>query len=305
MHLQAAHRHRTHFAARSRRRASVLRISIAAVMWVLLVTAYAASNASALTAPLAASGGARYWSAAETGGVEPNAPVAKTPSKKRRHRSAAPVITGSELTTSTMLDEGRPITLKYRVKARAGRVRVSLVVRTRGGKYIATVPLGLHKTRVLQTTDLTQAQLGVRRAGSYKLRLAVTDRNGRRAARASGVDQWLTFSFADHRFPVVGRFTFGGPDARFGAGRPGHIHQGQDVVADEGTPLVAPHAGTISWVKYQADGAGYYIVLHSTDGRDYVFMHLKEGSTEVKQGDVVPTGKLRSEEHTSELQSQR
>ena len=197
-----------------------------------------------------------------------------------------------ELSAATLLDEGRPITLRYRVKARSKKVRVRLIVRTAGGTYVRTAELGVHRTKVLQATELTQTELGVDRAGHYKLRLTVTDGKGRRAARAAGVQPWQKFEFADHRFPLVGRFSFGGDGAKFGAGRPGHIHQGQDVVADEGTPLVAPHAGTITWVKYQAGGAGYYVVLHSTDDRDYVFMHLVKGSTAVKQGDVVPTGKL-------------
>jgi hypothetical protein len=222
--------------------------------------------------------------------------VAPAPAKnkhgKKRRKAAAPVITGSELSASTLLDEGRPITLRYRIKSHVRKVRVRLIVRTLHGTYVRTVELGVHTTKVLQTTSLTQSELGIRHAGSYKMRLTAIDGKGRHAARATGVDPWLNFSFADHRFPVVGRFTFGGDDARFGAGRPGHIHQGQDVVADEGTPIVAPHAGTISWVKYQAGGAGYYVVLHSTDGRDYVFMHLEKDSTAVKQGEVVPTGKL-------------
>jgi murein DD-endopeptidase MepM/ murein hydrolase activator NlpD len=294
MQLLDAQTRRRPPAIRSHYRAAV-RIALVSFVWLVIVGAYAASNASALSTPVAATGGAKYFSA-DSGGVQPNAPVEESPAKKKksraRRKAMAPVITGSELTAATLLDEGRPITLRYRVKARTRKVRVRLIVRTAGGKFVRTVELGVHTTKVLQSTELTQAELGVARAGTYKLRLTVTDGKGRRAARAAGVEPWLKFQFADHRFPVVGQFSFGGDGARFGAGRPGHIHQGQDVVADAGTPLVAPHAGTISWVKYQASGAGYYVVLHSTDGRDYVFMHLVEGSTAVKQGDVVPTGKL-------------
>ena len=74
-------------------------------------------------------------------------------------------------------------------------------------------------------------------------------------------------------------YSFGGPDARFGAARTGHVHQGQDVMAAEGTPVVAPAAGVISYRGYQASGAGYYVVLDA-DGEpyDYVFMHLQSDS---------------------------
>lgn len=82
-----------------------------------------------------------------------------------------------------------------------------------------------------------------------------------------------------HLFPVAGAYTFGGADARFGAGRPGHIHQGQDVTAAAGTPLRAITSGTITYRAYQASGAGHYFVLRSSvDGRDYVYMHLREAA---------------------------
>jgi murein DD-endopeptidase MepM/ murein hydrolase activator NlpD len=96
---------------------------------------------------------------------------------------------------------------------------------------------------------------------------------------------------SDHAFPVQGPFSFGGAGSRFGAGRPGHIHQGQDVSAALGTPLVAPWDSTVEVVKYQASGAGYYVVLDGNgEDRDYVFMHLRQGSTLVSVGDTVLKG---------------
>src|SRR4051812_21801077 len=97
------------------------------------------------------------------------------------------------------------------------------------------------------------------------------------------------------RFPVAGPHDFGGPGSRFGAGRVGHIHQGQDVAAAEGTPIVAPVAGTISWRSDQPGGAGLYLVLHAVDGHDYVFMHLRPGTIRVAQGDRVRTGERLAE----------
>jgi murein DD-endopeptidase MepM/ murein hydrolase activator NlpD len=94
-------------------------------------------------------------------------------------------------------------------------------------------------------------------------------------------------------FPVQGPFSFGGDDARFGAGRPGHIHQGQDVVAASGVPLVAPVSGTVTWKANQDGGAGIYLVVRGsdpTDVRDYVFMHLLRGSVLVAPGDAVAAG---------------
>jgi len=92
-------------------------------------------------------------------------------------------------------------------------------------------------------------------------------------------------------FPVQGSYSFGGDDARFGAGRPGHMHQGQDVVAASGTPLVAPIAGTVTVKANQPGGAGIYVVVRgASDQRDYVFMHLLRGSVLVEAGDAVAAG---------------
>jgi len=92
-------------------------------------------------------------------------------------------------------------------------------------------------------------------------------------------------------FPVQGPYSFGGAGSLFGASRAGHTHQGQDVAAAEGTPLVAPRASTVHWRAYQADGAGYYLVL-DVDGEDYmhVFMHLRQGSLLVSRGEHVAAG---------------
>ena len=91
-----------------------------------------------------------------------------------------------------------------------------------------------------------------------------------------------------HRFPLVGPFTWPGPDGEFNAGRTGHIHQGFDLLAPKGTPVVAPYAGTVTFVAYQAGGAGYYVVLHSD--YDYAFMHLAKGTARVRVGQTVAAG---------------
>lgn len=92
------------------------------------------------------------------------------------------------------------------------------------------------------------------------------------------------------RFPLVGPFSFDGAGSRFGAQRSGHIHQGQDVIAASGTPIVAPLAGTVLWTGDQPSGAGIYVVLHGRDGRDYVFMHILKGTLLVAIGDAVREG---------------
>ena len=92
------------------------------------------------------------------------------------------------------------------------------------------------------------------------------------------------------RFPVAGPHGFGGSGSRFGVGRVGHTHQGQDVPADTGTPVVAPTAGRITFTGYQAAAAGEWVAMHSTDGRDFFFAHCVRRSTAVSEGDSVRAG---------------
>jgi murein DD-endopeptidase MepM/ murein hydrolase activator NlpD len=115
-------------------------------------------------------------------------------------------------------------------------------------------------------------------------------RRERRSAERRARRQALGDS-SGHRFPIAGPFGWGGPDSGFGAKRPGHRHQGQDLSAALGTPVVAPRAGTVEFVGYQARGAGHYVILDG-DGEDfdYAFMHLRRGSITVTQGEQVALG---------------
>jgi murein DD-endopeptidase MepM/ murein hydrolase activator NlpD len=92
-----------------------------------------------------------------------------------------------------------------------------------------------------------------------------------------------------HVFPIRGPHNYGGSQSGFGAPRGDHSHQGHDVFAKSGTPLVAVFSGKVAWKRYQAGGAGYYVVIHGDDGRDYVYMHML-GPAMVSEGMRVTPG---------------
>jgi murein DD-endopeptidase MepM/ murein hydrolase activator NlpD len=122
--------------------------------------------------------------------------------------------------------------------------------------------------------------------GTYRLKLA--DRGSAHATLAGG--QISPFGLHMHPFAVPGTHNFGGPDARFGAPRSGHIHQGQDVAAPCSSKLVAVEGGTISVNAYQATGAGYYVVIHGKGtSTDSVYMHL-EAPSPLPAGTAVAAG---------------
>jgi murein DD-endopeptidase MepM/ murein hydrolase activator NlpD len=85
-------------------------------------------------------------------------------------------------------------------------------------------------------------------------------------------------------FPVQGRHTYGDG---IGAGRG---HQGQDLLAKCGKPVVAAEPGKVRFVDYQASGAGNYLVIKSKEtGFDYVYMHLAKKPS-ARRGDTVSAG---------------
>jgi murein DD-endopeptidase MepM/ murein hydrolase activator NlpD len=86
-------------------------------------------------------------------------------------------------------------------------------------------------------------------------------------------------------FPVLGRFSFGTFVNAFGGGRG---HQGQDILADCGTPVVAARGGTVEAVKWQS-AAGNYAVMNAADGSSHAYMHLLEPSS-LQRGDEVSAG---------------
>jgi len=91
-------------------------------------------------------------------------------------------------------------------------------------------------------------------------------------------------------FPVSGPHSFGGPENRFGAGRAGHVHEGQDILAAEGLPDVAPMAGTIITTGNQPGGAGWYVAEHTSGALDFFFAHCEAGSIAVHTGQSVTAG---------------
>ena len=90
-------------------------------------------------------------------------------------------------------------------------------------------------------------------------------------------------------FPIPGPHSYGGASARFGAGRSGRSHQGQDVFAACGERLLSAQAGTVKARGYQGSGGGHYLVVAGADGHDYVYMHLLKASW-AGQGTVVTRG---------------
>lgn len=90
----------------------------------------------------------------------------------------------------------------------------------------------------------------------------------------------------EHVFPIRGRHDRGRYETNnFGGGRG---HRGQDMFAACGTPLVAALGGVVKRAGMEGAG-GNYVVIHGSDRRDYIYMHLAELPL-VRDGQKVRSG---------------
>ena len=258
----------------------------------------------------ASAGGTQFPAPSSGGGMAYGSPSTSRPTIAR-------------FSVATRVREGKLPAVRYRIdELGQPTVRVRIAILPLGGKATPqSIPLGSQKTgRTLSVRWPRGMKLT---AGRYLVRLHAVDALGRtlvRPAHASGRATLTVLPKPKAKktpapapvpapaptpapapvapvptdapitpgvFPVAGPHTYGDG---IGAPRNGHTHEGQDILAAEGLPVAAPVAGTVSQTTYQAHGAGYYIVMRATDGRDFFFAHCQTNSFAVPQGASVAAG---------------
>jgi murein DD-endopeptidase MepM/ murein hydrolase activator NlpD len=193
-------------------------------------------------------------------------------------------------------DAKRKVTLRYRALAPVpDRLRIR-VVRARGSKTVRHwIETGLEARRLERRGwDGRRSNGSVVADGRYRFELGAP---GERMHRAG------EFRFLDHRFPVAGPHSYGD---RFGVPRSGgRTHEGQDVVADCGTRLVAARGGRVQARGYSDALYGFWVLIDGRGTRrDYFYSHLREATplaggarvrTGQRVGSVGKTGNARGE----------
>ena len=98
------------------------------------------------------------------------------------------------------------------------------------------------------------------------------------------------FRLHGHRFPVNAGHGTRGPIGEFGAPRSGgRVHEGFDVTAPCGTPLLAIRAGRVERAGYDPRLYGYFIEVDARRSRlEYFYAHLI-GPAQAQRGDAVKT----------------
>jgi murein DD-endopeptidase MepM/ murein hydrolase activator NlpD len=99
----------------------------------------------------------------------------------------------------------------------------------------------------------------------------------------------LSFVFYGYAFPVLGPHEISMGSGRFGAPRSGHTHQGQDVMAACGTPLVAARGGRVQYNAWDGNAGNYIVIDGKGTPDDFMYAHMAEASP-LKVGEAVRTG---------------
>jgi biotin carboxyl carrier protein len=226
----------------------------------------------------------------QSGGAGYGAPLVTLPGKPR--------LSAQKLSSRTIKEGSRAAVVVRINRSKGTSAQVKIAIARKGGKTINYSPgrVTTNRSQVIRLPELV--------AGSYRVTVSVFGANAQEIIRGGVMTLTVkpkvvakpkptppsTPSPTSGVFPVRGAYSFGGEGARFGAGRTGHIHEGQDLTGNSGLPVVAPLAGEVRFVDYQADGAGRYVVMRANNGWDMFFAHCQYSSAAVKAGDKVKAG---------------
>jgi murein DD-endopeptidase MepM/ murein hydrolase activator NlpD len=235
------------------------------------LAAVAGSGAAAVA--LLAPGAGVVSGAAPTGGTAPVAPVAPGfVLLDPRVSPAKAYVAGRRVQVSFGVDAVAPIALKVDVVREATRrpvVTFALPVAAPGS------------AQRVEWDGLTGAGK-VAPNGRYRMRVVAPDGTARNAGRVE---------LRSHIYPVRGRHADRGPIGQFGVGRNGgRTHEGFDVDAACGTPLVAARGGVVTRADYDPVLYGNLVIIRGErTQRDYWYAHLLR-TPRLKAGDRVSTG---------------
>lgn len=115
----------------------------------------------------------------------------------------------------------------------------------------------------------------VAQAGSQVNRSARTSEEVGINPVAAGAGVRLGSAYGYREAPTAGASTF---------------HEGNDIPAPMGTPVVAYKSGTVSYTGWDNSGGGNMVQIDHPDGTKSVYLHLQNGSFAVKPGDNVSQG---------------
>ncbi|MBA3301168.1 MAG: peptidoglycan DD-metalloendopeptidase family protein [Thermoleophilaceae bacterium] len=211
-----------------------------------------------------------------------------TPVSGPRDTGAPQVETGTSV-PQFFIGSAQPVTFSYRLSAPAS-VKVDLVDAATGTPVQTFTP-GNTAAGVIASVKWDGLATGQPAPeGRYAFRL--TAQTGSAVAKSAQVadPNRDAFDFHHNLFPIAAKHEIPpGGATKFGAGRGGRSHQGQDVLAKCGVPLVAARGGTVTFSKSQGLAGNYLVIKGDATDTSYMYAHLQSPSP-FKVGDRVATG---------------
>ncbi len=180
-----------------------------------------------------------------------------------------------------------------RKRARASENRRRQAARRRGLLW-PTAKAGISVTFVMVVCTVIGSALGLPLPG---LDMGAGHQSLASSASLFGVDAGTPTGLAPgYVFPLQGNYDFGDQDARFGASRYGHTHEGQDIFGKVGTPEVAVHDGVVvdrgnQNGRYSGGRGNYLAIYSSADNHSFVYMHMLKPPA-VQLGQHVHAGQV-------------
>jgi murein DD-endopeptidase MepM/ murein hydrolase activator NlpD len=240
--------------------------------------AVAAIAAVALALPALGSGASEREAPGAARSAVPGALVAAA--------AAAPSfqVVGGKVSPRRAYFAGRPVRIAFAIEAATALTLQVDVVREATRNPVRRFELAAVAPGIGQNLEWDGLTGGgdVAPNGSYRVRVRAPDGTARNAGR---------LTLHGHIFPIRGRHADRGPIGAFGVGRSGgRTHEGFDVNAACGTPLVAARGGTVVRADYDPVLYGNVVIIRGErTRRDYWYAHLKHAAR-VHVGDHVRTG---------------
>lgn len=182
-------------------------------------------------------------------------------------------------------DGKRPVSVRYRFRARRTVSLKVLIVRARSGRAVARLRKRDARpgSRLLTRWNGITTRGRAASDGRYEVRIGPV---GPGPARYAG-----RFRLRGHAFPVQGNHGTRGAIGEFGAPRNGgRTHEGFDITAACGTRLVAARGGRVRRAGYDPRLYGYYVLIAGRKTNEsYFYSHMLDPGP-LRKGDRVRTG---------------
>ncbi len=213
----------------------------------------------------------------------PNPTLTPVPGTRQ---AGAPALETGTSRVKVFFGARRAVTFSFRVTDGAAAGLQVELVRVADGSVVRTwapsPPSPGAVASVVWNGDLPNRQAAP--AGRYAFRLTASAGSGAVARSSQAANPTRdAFDLYQDQFPIRGAHKYG---QGLGAGRG---HQGQDVFAKCGTPLVAARGGRIKTKAYHGRAGNYLVIDGDGTGNDYAYMHMAAPSP-FEKGDRVYTG---------------